>query len=96
MGEKHADIIDVAKRLRALKAEAIPVNFFLPIAGNDFCLPRVSFDPGFYFKGFVFVQIFKPFGGNPDSRRTGVIFAVFGSDGFVSGEFFVFARVFKC
>ena len=34
MGEGHADIIDVAKRLRALKAESIPVNLLVPIEGN--------------------------------------------------------------
>jgi biotin synthase len=34
MGEEHADIIDVAKRLRALKAESIPVNLLVPIEGN--------------------------------------------------------------
>ncbi len=34
MGEKYADIIEVAKRLRALKAESIPVNLLLPIEGN--------------------------------------------------------------
>jgi len=34
MGETLEDIIDVALRLRGLKAEAIPVNFFLPIAGS--------------------------------------------------------------
>src|SRR5580698_3126301 len=34
MGEEHADIIEVAKRLRALKAESIPVNLLVPIEGN--------------------------------------------------------------
>jgi len=34
MGEEPADIIEVAKRLRALKAESIPVNLLVPIEGN--------------------------------------------------------------
>jgi len=34
MGEGHADIIDVARRLRHLKAESIPVNILVPIEGN--------------------------------------------------------------
>ncbi len=34
MGEAHQDIIDVARRLRALKAESIPVNLLVPIEGN--------------------------------------------------------------
>jgi biotin synthase len=47
MGERNKDIIDVARRLRELKAESIPVNLLVPIEGNqiinddltpDFCL----------------------------------------------------------
>lgn len=34
MGEKAEDIIEVAMRLRELKAESIPVNFLIPIEGN--------------------------------------------------------------
>jgi biotin synthase len=34
MGEEYTDIIDVAKRLRALKAESIPINILVPIEGN--------------------------------------------------------------
>ncbi len=34
MGEAHADIIAVAKRLRALKAESIPINWLVSIEGN--------------------------------------------------------------
>jgi biotin synthase len=34
MGEAHADIIEVARKLRALKAESIPVNLLVPIEGN--------------------------------------------------------------
>ncbi len=35
MGEVDADVIDVAKRLRELKAESIPVNLMVPIEGNQ-------------------------------------------------------------
>jgi len=34
MGERHKDIIDVAMKLREVKAESIPVNFLMPIEGN--------------------------------------------------------------
>lgn len=35
MGENNRDIIEVAKRLRGLKAESIPVNLLVPIEGNQ-------------------------------------------------------------
>ncbi len=41
MGEQNQDIIDVAKRLRSLKAESIPVNLMVPIEGN-----ALPFDSG--------------------------------------------------
>ncbi len=34
MKETHADIIEVAYTLRSMKAESIPINFLIPIAGN--------------------------------------------------------------
>ncbi|MCY2968315.1 MAG: biotin synthase BioB [Planctomycetota bacterium] len=34
MGEKHADIVEMALELRELKAESIPVNFLHPIDGT--------------------------------------------------------------
>ncbi|MEI7998798.1 MAG: biotin synthase BioB, partial [Candidatus Omnitrophota bacterium] len=40
MGESHQDIIQVAKQLRFLKAASIPVNFLLPIEGNQIALPQ--------------------------------------------------------
>ncbi|MDP2654173.1 MAG: biotin synthase BioB [Candidatus Omnitrophota bacterium] len=48
MGEQDTDIIEIAKTLRGLKAESIPVNFLIPIEGTaitqnaaltpDYCL----------------------------------------------------------
>lgn len=35
MGERNKDIVEVAKELRALKAESIPVNLLVPIEGNQ-------------------------------------------------------------
>jgi biotin synthase len=35
MGEAAEDVIEVAMRLRELKAESIPVNFLVPIEGNS-------------------------------------------------------------
>jgi len=40
MGESHQDIIEVAKRLRSLKAASIPVNFLIPIEGNQLSVPQ--------------------------------------------------------
>ena len=33
MGEEDADVVELALRLGELQAEAVPVNFLLPIAG---------------------------------------------------------------
>ena len=35
MGEDDADVVELALRLGQLQAEAVPVNFLLPIAGNS-------------------------------------------------------------
>ncbi len=35
MGEEHQDIIDVALKLREVKAESIPINLLVPIEGNQ-------------------------------------------------------------
>ena len=40
MGETHQDIIEVAKRLRAIKAASIPVNFLISIEGNQLSVPQ--------------------------------------------------------
>ena len=34
MGEEDADVVELALRLGELQAEAVPVNFLLPIAGT--------------------------------------------------------------
>jgi len=40
MGEETADIIEVAKALREIKAESIPINFYLPIEGTRLAIPE--------------------------------------------------------
>lgn len=40
MGEKSDDIISVAKTLREIEAESIPINFFLPIPGTRLKIPE--------------------------------------------------------
>ena len=40
MGEEHRDIIEIAKRLRSIKAASIPVNFLIPIEGNQLSIPQ--------------------------------------------------------
>jgi biotin synthase len=44
MGEKSADLVEVAFRLRELEVPSIPVNFLIPIAGNP-VLSDGSLDP---------------------------------------------------
>jgi biotin synthase len=60
MGEKPADIMDVAKRLRALKAEAIPVNFFLPIAGNGLLPQELALKPDFVLRVLCLFRLLNP------------------------------------
>ena len=40
MGEQHKDIVEVAKRLRSIKAASIPVNLLIPIEGNVLSTPE--------------------------------------------------------
>ena len=42
MGEETADLIQVAKALRALEVASLPVNFFLPISGTQLSEPTMS------------------------------------------------------
>lgn len=39
MGEPASDLVEIAKTLRSLEAESIPVNFLLPFEGNDLVEP---------------------------------------------------------
>lgn len=39
MGEPASDLVEIAKTLRGLDAESIPVNFLLPFEGNDLVEP---------------------------------------------------------
>lgn len=45
MGESHDDLLDVAYELRELDSESIPVNFLMPIPGNDVIQPVCGGEP---------------------------------------------------
>ncbi len=45
MGESHEDLLDVAYELRELGSESIPVNFLVPIPGNDVINPVCNGEP---------------------------------------------------
>lgn len=60
MGEEHADIIDVAKRLRALKAESIPVNLLIPIEGNVLSSQGSDLTPDFILRVLCLFRFLNP------------------------------------
>jgi len=60
MGEEHADIIDVARRLRALKAESIPVNLLVPIEGNVLSLQEAYLTPDFILRVLCLFRFLNP------------------------------------
>ena len=60
MGEGHADIIDVARRLRTLKVESIPVNFFLPIEGNALSGQESNLTPDFILRVLCLFRLLNP------------------------------------
>jgi biotin synthase len=60
MGEEHADIIDVAKRLRLLKAESIPVNLLIPIEGNVLSAQGSNLTPDFILRILCLFRFLNP------------------------------------
>jgi len=60
MGEEHADIIDVAKRLRSLKAESIPVNLLVPIEGNVLSPQESNLAPDFILRILCLFRFLNP------------------------------------
>ena len=60
MGEEHADIIDVARRLRALKAESIPVNLLVPIEGNLLSPQESNLTPDFILRILCLFRFLNP------------------------------------
>ncbi|MDE2222580.1 MAG: biotin synthase BioB [Candidatus Omnitrophica bacterium] len=60
MGENHADIIDVARRLRALKAESIPVNLLVPIEGNALSPQESGLTPDFILRVLCLFRFLNP------------------------------------
>jgi len=60
MGEEHADIIDVARRLRSLKAESIPVNLLVPIEGNVLTTQESKLTPDFILRVLCLFRFLNP------------------------------------
>jgi len=60
MGEGHADIIDVAKHLRVLKAESIPVNLLIPIEGNVLSPQESNLTPDFILRILCLFRFLNP------------------------------------
>jgi len=60
MGEEHVDIIDVAKRLRSLKAESIPVNLLVPIEGNLLAPEDSKLTPDFILRVLCLFRFLNP------------------------------------
>ena len=60
MGEEHADIIDVARRLRSLKAESIPVNLLVPIEGNQLSPQESNLTPDFILRILCLFRFLNP------------------------------------
>ena len=59
MGEAHCDIIEVAKRLRKIKAASIPVNLLVPIAGNQMSQPK-NMSPQFVLRVLCLFRFLNP------------------------------------
>ena len=59
MGEQNKDIIEVAKRLRALKSESIPVNFLIPIEGTQLALSE-TLNPEFCLRILCLFRFLNP------------------------------------
>ncbi len=60
MGEEHSDIIEVAHRLRALKAESIPVNLLVPIEGNVLSGQESILTPDFILRVLCLFRFLNP------------------------------------
>lgn len=63
MGEADEDLIELAYTLRDLRAESIPVNFLLPIAGNRIHQPRHAgqpLDPRFVLRTLCMFRLVNP------------------------------------
>ena len=60
MGEAHSDIIDVAKRLRALRVESIPINLLIPIEGNVLSGQESNLTPDFVLRILCLFRFLNP------------------------------------
>ena len=59
MGEQNKDIVEVAKRLRSLKSESIPVNFLIPIEGTQM-VPSETLNPEFCLRILCLFRFLNP------------------------------------
>jgi biotin synthase len=60
MGEAHTDIVEVAKKLRELKAESIPVNLLVPIEGNVLLPQESGMSPDFILRVLCLFRFLNP------------------------------------
>ncbi len=59
MGEEPSDLVEIAKTLRAIEADSIPVNFLLPFEGNDLSDP-VGLSPEYCLRILAMYRLTNP------------------------------------
>ena len=59
MGEPASDLVEIAKTLRRIEAESIPVNFLLPFEGNDLVEP-VGLSPEYVLRVLCMFRFTNP------------------------------------
>lgn len=58
MGEEDRDVVELALRLGELRAEAVPINFLIPISGTPVAPPRL--DPRYCLKVLALFRLANP------------------------------------
>jgi biotin synthase len=61
LGEEAADVVDLALSLGELRAEAVPINFLIPIEGTPLARP-VALSPRYCLKALVLFRLANPQG----------------------------------
>lgn len=59
MGEEAADVVDMARELGGLAAEAVPINFYQPIPGTPLASPT-ALNPRYCLKVLAMVRLANP------------------------------------